>query len=186
MVRPTAIATVLFAFFIVGRWTAPTLPAIEHYGTIKCDGEGEVIEGLDFTHVTPNHEQTMKIPKRTDHKPYVTIMIDGKAYQAHRVAWLYMTGRWPKDQIDHIDGDGANNRWTNLREATPSQNAFNTRPKKSRGLPKGVVNNKGKFEAQITVNGIRLYLGRYQTIDEADAAYREAAIHHAAEFARFE
>jgi hypothetical protein len=54
-----------------------------------------------------------------------TITIDGVIYKAHRVIWLLMTGKWPDHQIDHEDRDASNNRWKNLREATPLQNANN-------------------------------------------------------------
>jgi HNH endonuclease len=56
---------------------------------------------------------------------YVVVRIDGANYQAHRLAWFYMTGDWPTVLIDHEDTDNGNNLWTNLREATHSQNQCN-------------------------------------------------------------
>lgn len=56
---------------------------------------------------------------------YVAIGIDGKLYKGHRLAWLYMTGEWPKDEIDHINRTKHDNRWVNLREATKEQNCDN-------------------------------------------------------------
>lgn len=58
-----------------------------------------------------------------DKEGYVCIMVDQKMYKLHRLAWLWMTGKWPKNEIDHIDNEKANNRFNNLREATRKENA---------------------------------------------------------------
>jgi hypothetical protein len=57
---------------------------------------------------------------------YRMLAVDGVRYYAHRLAWLYMTGAWPAGSIDHANTDRADNRWANLRQATPSQNGANT------------------------------------------------------------
>lgn len=74
---------------------------------------------------------------RVGSKGYVGITLDKQHYKAHRVAWAIMTGAWPTDEIDHINGVKNDNRWCNLREATRSQNVWNTR----RG-----VNNKSGYK----------------------------------------
>lgn len=61
----------------------------------------------------------------SQHFGYVHINIDGKTYKAHRLAYLYMLGKWPEYEVDHIDGDRANNSWVNLRDSTRSENSRN-------------------------------------------------------------
>lgn len=94
----------------------------------------------------------------------------------HRIAWILMTGDWPKGQIDHKDGDKGNNRWDNLRECTASQNQANKIPYGSSGL-KGVSRTPKsiKWRAQIRVNGKAKHLGSFDTKEEAHAAYCLAA-----------
>jgi hypothetical protein len=107
---------------------------------------------------------------------YWQICIDRRRYYAHRLAWLYMTGEWPKKQIDHINLDKADNRWRNLRLATPSQNICNQghRITSRLGL-KGVYPNGKRFAAQITIDGICHHLGTFDTPELAHSAYVDAA-----------
>lgn len=56
---------------------------------------------------------------------YLSIGVDYQRYLAHRLAFLYMTGKWPDGDVDHIDGDPSNNCWSNLRSVTRSQNNLN-------------------------------------------------------------
>lgn len=107
---------------------------------------------------------------------YVRIAILGTFYYAHRLAWLYMQGRWPVDQIDHINGVRSDNRWVNLREATNSTNQQNLRKAKKhnqQGLL-GVTKNRRGFSARIRTNGVTKHLGTYRTIELAHAAYIQA------------
>lgn len=118
---------------------------------------------------------------------YRMVIVDGHRYFAHRLAWLYMTGSWPAEDLDHRDRDKANNRWANLREATDSQNLCNTGPRKDNKLGvKGVSwsKEKRKWCAQITPPGQkRLSLGRYDCVAHAVRAYRKAEAHYQGEFA---
>jgi len=118
---------------------------------------------------------------------YSRIMIGGRDYYVHRLAWFYMTGHWP-DQVDHINLDRRDNRWCNLREATRDQNNVNKGARRSSttGL-KGVLprRSKGCFEARIKINGKFKYLGSFKTPEEANAAYAEAAREIHGEFARW-
>lgn len=114
---------------------------------------------------------------------YREIEIDGVAYQAHRLACLYVTGEWPDNEIDHRDLNRSNNAWRNLRPATTSQNHANKRPR-GKG-PKGVARQGNRFVARIRPPGGRnLHLGCFATQDEAAAAYRGAAKVVYGEFAR--
>ena len=108
---------------------------------------------------------------------YVQLQLDGTKYLAHRLVWFYVYGRWPVEQIDHIDRDRANNRISNLREATGSENRCNTgcRQRSASGL-KGVRKKPaGTFEAYIVKHGCWNYLGTFKTAKLAHAAYSEAA-----------
>lgn len=113
---------------------------------------------------------------------YIYVKVDGRAYMAHRLAWLYVTGHWPDCLIDHEDTNGTNNRWTNLREANYSQNGANS--KTSRVLPKGVYKNKYGYVAIIVHNYECIHLGSFRTIVEASSAYTKEAISRHGKFAR--
>ena len=117
---------------------------------------------------------------------YVQINIDRRLYLAHRLAVLYMTGDWPTDLVDHENLNRADNRWSNIRQASHSQNHINTRVYRNNRLGvKGVsLHETGKFVAQIQVNGKFRYLGLYATAVEAKAAYDRAAELGFGEFAR--
>lgn len=119
---------------------------------------------------------------------YIQIVIDGVAYMAHRLAWLYMTGEWPSRRPDHKDTDPANNRWSNLRLATRSQNAANRKVHRNNSLGfKGVVLTLRKlkpYRATITCKGRRHSIGYFKTAAAANAAYEQRARELFGEFAR--
>ena len=116
---------------------------------------------------------------------YWGIMIDDVMYRAHRLAWLYMTKTWPHDQIDHINLNGHDNRFINLREASNSENRQNSRGWSRSGF-KGIVFNKTwkRWVARIIVNGKFMYLGGFDAASEAAMAYDKAATEHFGQFAR--
>ena len=105
---------------------------------------------------------------------YKGIKVYGKLYFAHRLAWLYVYGEWPSNFIDHINCIEGDNRIANLRLANNSQNQANSRKHKI-GFPKGVRKRGNKYQARIRVNTVEKHLGYYDTIEQAQAAYCEAA-----------
>lgn len=120
-------------------------------------------------------------------KGYNQIKIDGRTYMAHRLSWLYFMERWPTDQIDHINGEKADNRFANLREATGAENSHNRRiPRHNTSGVKGVSFDKryGKWRAELQWDGKSHYLGMFNAIEDAAAAVEAARrLHHGA-FAR--
>ncbi len=111
---------------------------------------------------------------------YHEIGIRGRLWRANRLAFIYMTGEEPHAHldVDHINGDRADNRWCNLRVATRSQNMANTRidPRNTSGSA-GVTwdKSRNKWRAQLRVNGKKTNLGRFDTREEAASKVEEAA-----------
>jgi hypothetical protein len=120
---------------------------------------------------------------------YRMIRIPPRQWLAHRLAFLHQIGKWPANQIDHIDLARDNNRLCNLREATNAQNVVNSpAPRTNTSGFKGVSWSKQsrKWRAMITVTGRKHRLGLYEDPGKAHAAYAAAAKQHFGEFARFE
>lgn len=118
---------------------------------------------------------------------YWQIRIDGKLYNAHVLAWLHTTGVYPTCKVDHKDGDGLNNKFNNLRLASDTQNAQNTKKRSDNTSGfKGVSwhNKLGQWRAVIVVNKKQIHLGTFWDIQDAVAAYKKAAKHYFGEFAR--
>ena len=127
-----------------------------------------------------------KVAGSLSNEGYVLISIDKKRYLAHRLAWLYVTGKWPQEYIDHKNTIRSDNRWNNLREASKIQNGGNrkrTKNKKS-GLPKGVYKHENNYRAQLVGRKEGKNLGTYKSIEEAVQAYEKAAKKHFGEFYR--
>lgn len=121
-----------------------------------------------------------------DGTSYRQIKIGGVHYMAHRLAWYHSTGDWPTVDIDHINGDPRDNRLSNLRQATQSQNNGNRRSRHGSSRFKGVTWHRRcrKWQAQIECDGVAHYLGLFTTEEAASLAYQEAAARLFGEFAR--
>ena len=107
---------------------------------------------------------------------YVYINVFGKMYRAHRLAWLYMIGCFPIDDIDHKNGKRSDNKFENLRDVTRSinmQNQRKTRSKNGSGYL-GVHKNRKSFHAKIKIDGKQIHLGTYKTPKLAYSAYLKA------------
>lgn len=108
---------------------------------------------------------------------YREIRVDGKTYKAHRLAWLYVHGAWPAEQIDHINGVRHDNRLSNLRAATNAENRQNTakRSDNNSGFT-GVSWHKRaeKWTARVRINRVQHHLGCFNTVEEAYEAYLQA------------
>lgn len=118
---------------------------------------------------------------------YLKITVDGHQCRAHRLAFLYMTGRWPVAEVDHRNCDRADNRWANLREATHAQNCRNTGPRATNtsGFMGVRWHARGRrWQARIHVDGREIYLGLFDTPEAAHAAYCAAAHQLHGQFAR--
>ena len=110
-------------------------------------------------------------------KEYRYIRIEGKNYFSHRLAWFYVYGEWPQDQIDHIDGNRLNNRIENLRDVTNAENRRNT--KRQSNNTSGVTGvrrrkNHRKWEARIKVNRRCIHLGYFNDMETARRVRKEA------------
>lgn len=108
---------------------------------------------------------------------YTDISVDGRKYKGHRLAWLYVYGKWPPQMLDHKNLNKSDNRIENLREASRAQNEQNKRPRSnsSSGVT-GVYWNKcaKKWQAYIKVDRAYRYLGIYEDFDIAVAIRRNA------------
>lgn len=114
---------------------------------------------------------------------YTEVRVDGNLYLLHRLVYLYFHGKLPQE-IDHIDRDRSNSKIENLREATSSQNKCNRgmQSNNSSGR-KGVYRHTdGRWRAEIALGGQKCRLGVFDEIEDAYAAYCEAAIRLHGEF----
>lgn len=119
-------------------------------------------------------------------KGYISISICRRRTFAHRLAFVFMTGFYPVNIVDHENNNRSDNRWTNLRLATKVSNAGNAKGHLDAKIPlKGVsLTSNGKFRASIGIDGKQIHLGTFPDAILAHTAYVKAASSHFKEFAR--
>lgn len=109
------------------------------------------------------------------------VRINKVLYLRHRLIWLWMTGEWPTETVDHINGNSRDDRWKNLREATVVENNRNVLRKGK--LPAGVEFHGRWWRARLCVDGRRIIRSGFATREEAEAVYRDLAATYFQDFA---
>jgi len=138
------------------------------------------LTGIFTYRINQRYKKAGMVAGRISNHGGVTITICGQDHQAHRLAWLWYYGKWPDNEVDHLDGDRANNRIANLRDCTRAINMQNQR-RPQKGIARKylcVYPTKKKcgmrYRAIIQVDGKPKHLGYFDTEDEAYAAYLDA------------
>lgn len=116
---------------------------------------------------------------------YHLIRLEGRSYMSHRLAWLYMTGEWPEEEIDHINGIRSDNRFENLRAVKARHNHSN-RGLSSRNTSghSGVAWNRANknWRASFRQDGVRVEVGSFSDLQDAIAAYEDVVKQHRGEY----
>lgn len=110
---------------------------------------------------------------------YINVFINGKIYPAHRLAFLYMNGKFPDSQIDHINHIRNDNRWANLRPVSNIENHKNrTKNNNNSSGHSGVSwhKNNCKWQSRISINGKETYLGLFDKKEDAIKTRQNAEI----------
>lgn len=148
----------------------------------------QVRELFDYNHVTGR--LAWKVQASPRHAPgsvagsprpdgYRVVKIAGKYWSEHRLAWIHVYGEWPAKHLDHINGDRADNRMENLREATPATNSQNRHGASTRSktglLGVGqATRTPGSWTAKIKVGSLVQHLGSFDSPEKAHEAYLQA------------
>lgn len=152
--------------------------------------QGELKTLLNYSPITGEFVWKVKpslgvpVGKTAGHKSkagYIQIRIGNQMHYAHRLAFLYMTGSFPKEKVDHINGQTSDTSWANLREATALDNARNAcTSKNSQSGVLGVhwIADRKKWRATIGVGYRSVYLGEHTTLAAAILARKEGEHAH--------
>ena len=117
---------------------------------------------------------------------YRYIAIDKCLYAEHRLAFLYVLGRFPDPEVDHINGKGNDNRWANLREATRVQNLANSIGRRDDQLKGTYQLKSGRWQGRFYHAGKHYQLGNFATAGEAHEAYKKKAKEVHGTFAKYQ
>lgn len=156
----------------------PALITYEELTTLFSYDESDSAKPLvRKTTTSPNAKQGMRAGGFDKSNGYYNVYINKNKYKLHRLVWLYKTGSWPKDQIDHINRNRSDNRFSNLRDVTNAGNKKNTTRRKDNttGVT-GVTYFKDckMWRARINVDNKRVSLGLFQDKESAAIARAEA------------
>lgn len=121
------------------------------------------------------NKQAGTVAGKLPNQGYIRININKKEYKAHRLAWLYMYGEFPPKHLDHINRNREDNSINNLRLATDSVNSKNQTIYKNNSTGfHGVTSHGDRWRARINVNGKKIHLGVFDTIEEAAQCRKRA------------
>lgn len=143
-----------------------------------------------FTRLKTTSSKAMKgsNPGTATSNGYLKFSVDGRSYFSHRLAWLYVYGKFPVGILDHINSDRKDNRIANLRQVTLSQNGCNRLLQSTnRSGIKGVSweERAGQWKAVIMLDGKQKRLGYFKNKSEAATAIAKARLELHGEFANF-
>ena len=166
----------MFDFLLIYNVSMKHITQSELHSALKYDAD----TGL-FTWVKPTSNRVKPDAPAgvLKNEGYIIVGFKSRQHLAHRLAWFYSYGEWPKGEIDHINRNRQDNRLVNLRDTTRSENARNTgaRPNSSSGI-KGISWDKlcKRWRVQMRANGKQTYIGVFKTIEEATIAYKKFAV----------
>ncbi len=142
------------------------LPSIERLRMFfsYCPETGEITRKIHRSGIVQGK------PVGSEHKGYRRVNFDGKLILCHRLAWAIHHGEWPKGEVDHINMNKSDNRICNLRDVNRSQNMVNRNYPKGKSGVTGVSTHKKGWQSVIRINKKSIYLGLFQTIEEAALA----------------
>lgn len=131
--------------------------------------------GLFTRRITNRRWLAGQVAGSIDVNGHILINVDRVQYRAHRLAWLYTHGRWPANDIDHMNGVRTDNRLENLRDVTRQVNLQNRRTSTAKSKLLGAHQHvDGRWKSAIRHNGRQVHLGYFDTPEEAHLAYIHA------------